>query len=329
MLSTLYRTLLGFTLISLLTASAAEAPHFVQQDGRHALLVDGKPFLILGGQIHNSSAWPSELPHVWNSMESLHANTIAAPIYWSSSNPNPANSISAISMPSSLAPALTTSTSFSCGLAPGNGNMHYAPVWVKADTTKYPRIIRPDGDPIDVLSPLSHNTLEADKAAFTALTHHLNEIDHDEHTVIMIQVENESGNIGSRARISLLPRRTANSPARFRPTCSKPRISVPALGGRFSAAKPMRSFRPISRRNSSTPSPRPANANAIFRSTSTSGSLILPLNSRSANSINLASATPAAVPSKNLSTCGASWLPRSTPSAPISIPTTQPSTTTS
>src|SRR5438477_3141274 len=66
-----------------------------------------------------------------------------------------------------------------------NGNMHYVPVWVKTDTIKYPRIIRADGDPIDVLSPLSHNTLEADKTAFTALTHHLNEIDHDEHTVIM------------------------------------------------------------------------------------------------------------------------------------------------
>ena len=130
--------------------------------------------------------------------ESLHANTIAAPIYWEQFEPEPGKFDF-----SNLDAIVTGARAHNLHVILlwfgtwKNGNMHYAPVWVKADTTKYPRIIRPDGDPIDVLSPLSHNTLEADKAAFTALTHHLNEIDHDEHTVIMIQVENESGNIGS------------------------------------------------------------------------------------------------------------------------------------
>jgi hypothetical protein len=48
-----------------------------------------------------------------------------------------------------------------------------------------------------VLSPNSRNTLEADKAAFTALMRHLKQIDAEQRTVLMIQVENESGNIGS------------------------------------------------------------------------------------------------------------------------------------
>jgi hypothetical protein len=78
-----------------------------------------------------------------------------------------------------------------------NGNMHYAPAWVKADSKRFPHTIRPDGEPIDVLSPNSRNTLEADKAAFTALMRHLKQIDAEQHTVLMIQVENESGNIGS------------------------------------------------------------------------------------------------------------------------------------
>src|ERR1035438_7133493 len=72
--------LIAFT--SLPQAMAADAPQIVQKDGRYALLVDGRPFLILGGQIHNSSAWPSELPQVWDSMAALHANTIEAPVYW-------------------------------------------------------------------------------------------------------------------------------------------------------------------------------------------------------------------------------------------------------
>src|ERR1035437_1786169 len=66
---------------------AAEAPKLVEKDGRYALLVDGHPFLILGGQIHNSSAWPSELPQVWQSMTALHANTMAAPVYWEQFEP--------------------------------------------------------------------------------------------------------------------------------------------------------------------------------------------------------------------------------------------------
>jgi hypothetical protein len=75
--------------------------------------------------------------------------------------------------------------------------MHYVPSWVKSDTARFPRVIRKDGEPIDVLSPLGRNTLEADKAAFTALTRHLKQVDGEQHTILMIQVENESGNIGS------------------------------------------------------------------------------------------------------------------------------------
>ena len=179
-------------------AHASDAPKLIQKDGRHALLVDGKPFLILGGQIHNSSAWPSELPQVWNSLESLHANTIAAPIYWEQFEPEPGkfdfSNLDAIVTGARAHHLHVILLWFGTWK---NGNMHYAPVWVKTDTTKYPRIIRSEGEPIDVLSPLSHNTLDAEKAAFTAVTRHLNGIDHDEHTVIMIQVENESGNIGS------------------------------------------------------------------------------------------------------------------------------------
>jgi beta-galactosidase GanA len=78
-----------------------------------------------------------------------------------------------------------------------NGNMHYVPAWVKADSSRFPRVIRPDGEPIDVLSPLSQNTFQADEAAFVALMRHLKQIDGDQHTVLMVQVENETGNIGS------------------------------------------------------------------------------------------------------------------------------------
>ena len=180
---------------------AAEVPKLVQKDGRYALMVDGKPYLILGGQIHNSSAWPSELHQVWKSMADLHANTIAAPIYWEQFEAQPGHfdytNVDAIvegARAHSLHVILLWFGTWK------NGNNHYAPAWVKADTKRFPRTIRPDGEPIDVFSPsgpASRNTLEADKAAFVALARHLKQIDSEHHTILMIQVENESGNIGS------------------------------------------------------------------------------------------------------------------------------------
>ena len=82
-----FRSCFGFVVVVLLAAAAlpsfsADAPKLIQKDGRYALMVDGRPYLILGGQIRNSSAWPSELPQVWESMAALHANTVEAPVYW-------------------------------------------------------------------------------------------------------------------------------------------------------------------------------------------------------------------------------------------------------
>ena len=82
-------TILALLVFSASICGAGEAPRLVSKDGRWALLVDGKPFLMLGGQVHNSSAWPSELPQVWESMKALNANTIEAPIYWEQVEPQP------------------------------------------------------------------------------------------------------------------------------------------------------------------------------------------------------------------------------------------------
>src|SRR5262249_47405591 len=41
----------------------------------------------LGARFHNSSAWPIELPEVWESMAALHSYTIEAPVYWEQFEP--------------------------------------------------------------------------------------------------------------------------------------------------------------------------------------------------------------------------------------------------
>jgi hypothetical protein len=64
-------------------------PQVIEKNGRHALLVDGQPFLMLGGQAHNSSAWPGMMPQVWSAIKSMHANTLEVPIYWEQIEPQP------------------------------------------------------------------------------------------------------------------------------------------------------------------------------------------------------------------------------------------------
>jgi Domain of unknown function (DUF5597)/Glycosyl hydrolases family 35 len=199
-----FRSVLSFVIVALLASAAlpcvfgADAPKLVQKDGRYALMVDGRPYLILGGQIHNSSAWPSELPQVWESMAALHANTVEAPVYWEQFEAQEGHfDFTNVDQIVEGARAHDLHVVLLWFGTWKNGNMHYVPAWVKTDTKRFPRVIRPDGEPIDVLSPLSRNTLEGDKAAFVALTRHLKQVDSEQHTVLLVQVENESGNIGS------------------------------------------------------------------------------------------------------------------------------------
>ena len=196
----LYR--LFFFLLFLTSAynlsSATEAPKFIEKDGRWALLVDGQPYLMLGGQVHNSSAWPSELPAVWKSLAELHANTVEAPVYWEQIEPqagkfNWANVDLLVkgAREHNLHLVLLWFGTWK------NGNMHYVPEWIKTDPGRFPRVIRADGEPIDVLSANSRSNLEADRTAFAALMRHLKALDGESHTILLVQVENESGIIGS------------------------------------------------------------------------------------------------------------------------------------
>src|ERR1700691_4821813 len=80
---------LAWPVVPKASAAGGDLPGFVQKDGRHAFIVDGAPFLILGGQCGNSSAWPAELPGVWSAIERIRANTLEIPVYWEQFEPEP------------------------------------------------------------------------------------------------------------------------------------------------------------------------------------------------------------------------------------------------
>jgi hypothetical protein len=168
-------------------------PHFVHKNGRHALIVDGEPFLILGAQCNNSSAWPAILPKVWSAMKVLNVNTLEIPIYWEQFEPRPGqydyhaiDTILTQARQHDLRLILLWFATWK------NGSNHYMPQWMKLQPEKYPNIIGKNGQQIDSPSPHSQATLDADIKAFSAFMRHLKEFDR-QHTVIMVQVQNEPG----------------------------------------------------------------------------------------------------------------------------------------
>ena len=77
-----------------------------------------------------------------------------------------------------------------------NNGPAYVPLWLKQDPQRFARMLTADGRPLGSISPFATGMLEADKRAFAALMRHLKKTD-PRHTVIMVQVENESGTWGA------------------------------------------------------------------------------------------------------------------------------------
>jgi hypothetical protein len=181
-----------------LSLMAEEMPRLEKKDGRFALIVDGKPMLLLGAQINNSSSWASMLPRVWPTLEASHVNSIEAPIYWEQMEPK--EGVFDFSTADLLIQGAREHHMRLVLLWFGtwkNGQAHYVPEWIKTNPERYPRELNAYGKLLDVLSPNSATNMEADKSAFTALMKHIREVDSTQHTVIMMQVENESGSIGA------------------------------------------------------------------------------------------------------------------------------------
>lgn len=72
-----------------------------------------------------------------------------------------------------------------------NGLSHYIPDWVKADDDRFPRAKVRDGT-LEILSTLAPANWEADAKAYAAFMQHLQEVDGDQHTVIMISYDMET-----------------------------------------------------------------------------------------------------------------------------------------
>jgi beta-galactosidase GanA len=201
-LSALLVLLLSFTLgVSVASAQPSAAPHLEKRGAATQLIVDGRPFLMLSGELHNSSSSSLEyMKAIWPQLKAMGLNSVVTPLSWELVEPEEGKYDFAL-VDGLLAQARENQQRvvFLWLASWKNGMSSYAPVWVKRDTHRFPRVVE-HGSEVEILTPMASATRDADARAFAALMRHIKEVDgevdsHD-HTVVMMQIENEVGVLG-------------------------------------------------------------------------------------------------------------------------------------
>ncbi|MDB5109355.1 MAG: mannonate dehydratase [Mucilaginibacter sp.] len=172
-----------------------DLPHVINNAGYPELMVNGRPFLMMGGELGNSSA--SNMAYmmpVWPKVKKMHLNTLVAPVYWELLEPNEGkfnftliDDLVAGARKNHMKLVLLWFGTWK------NSMSVYVPAWIKTNVSRFPRAKTFAGESQEIITPFAKNALDADKKAFAALMRHMRDMDGKQHTVLMIQVENEIG----------------------------------------------------------------------------------------------------------------------------------------
>ena len=196
-----------------------ERPCITEKGNQKVLLVDGKPFIMLAGEIHNSdSSSPAYMEQIWKIADDLGMNSLLLPVTWEMVEPVEGEFHFEV-----LDQLIDQAREY--GMKIGilwfgsfkNAECMYAPEWVKRDLERFHRgqIVKgknkagrrvsptlPVTIPYTTISYLSENAMQADARAFGKMMQHVREYDEAEGTVITVQVENETGLLGNAREVS-------------------------------------------------------------------------------------------------------------------------------
>jgi beta-galactosidase GanA len=185
----------GMASAGLHAEEAPQAPRskLAVPNGPVALMVDGKPFRMLAGELGNSSASNiQDLKASFPKLAGMGLNTVLVPVSWELIEPQEQKwdfdllgATLREARKNHLHLVLLWFGSWK------NSMSSYAPAWVKQDKTRFPRAELSGGKPIEALSAFAPANLDADRRAFAALMHQLRTLDGKERTVLLVQVENE------------------------------------------------------------------------------------------------------------------------------------------
>ncbi|CAG7559013.1 unnamed protein product [Fusarium equiseti] len=177
-------------------------PHLRRDDNGSHLIVKGKPFLMLAGELHNSSlSSASYMAEVWPTMKEQAINTLLGAVSWEQIEP-----VEGEFDFTELDRVILDAREQGMHLillwfgAYKNALSTYVPAWVKTNSKRFPRVrsIEAGGKRkiLDIITPLSAECAEADAKAFGILMSHIRSLDEAHSTVLMVQVQNESGILG-------------------------------------------------------------------------------------------------------------------------------------
>ncbi len=170
-------------------------PHLARHGFSTQLIVDDKPFLILGGELGNSSASSLEyMKPIWPKLVQMNLNTVLVPVYWEMMEPlegkydfTLVDGLIDNAREHNLRLVLLWFGSWK------NSMSCYAPEWIKKDQQRFPRARLKTGEAMEIMSVFCEEGRNADAHAFAALMRHIRQIDSEKHTILMMQVENEVG----------------------------------------------------------------------------------------------------------------------------------------
>jgi hypothetical protein len=172
----------------------SEIPHLEKRGSATQLMVDGKPWLILGAELRGTaSSTLVNMRGIWPQLGRLHLNTVLLALGWDWIEPQEGHFD--FSLVDGLIEAARRNDQRIVFLWFGtwkNGISSFAPAWVKRDQRRFPRARLQNGKSVEIISPFSAAALDADTRAYVKLMEHLKAVD-ERHTVLMMQMQNEVG----------------------------------------------------------------------------------------------------------------------------------------
>jgi hypothetical protein len=184
--------------------TAIDIPHLRKTKTSSQLIANGKPFLMLSAELHNSTLSSAKYmadDKIWQNMKDMYINTLLGSVSWEQIEPEEGkfdfSNLDAVILAArehNMKLVLLWFGSFKNALST------YVPAWVKKDVKRFPRVHTIEAGnrkrTLELLSPFSENSWTADAKAFGELMAHLKEFDGQHSTVLMVQVENETGLLG-------------------------------------------------------------------------------------------------------------------------------------
>ncbi len=185
-------------------------PYLKKQGNKTVLMVHDKPFVMLAGELHNSnSSTPEAMDASCKKAVELGMNSVIATLSWELIEPREGQfDFSTVDMVIGKAREYGLKLQLIWFASWKNAQCYYAPEWVKRDLKRFPRAQMHKGKnnikqnetynmSYSTLSYLYEESSRADARAFRAVLRHIQAIDSEENTVLMIQVENETGVLGA------------------------------------------------------------------------------------------------------------------------------------